>query len=332
MRIVTAAEIEEALAWPDLIEALRTAFRGGIVTPPRHHHAIPRPDGADATLLLMPAWTDFAAQGHAGTGFVGVKVVSVFPDNAAQSRPSVMGVYLLLSGRTGEPVAAIDGRMLTLWRTAAASALAARYLAREDASRLLVVGAGSLAPYLVRAHASVRPIEEVLIWNRTPERAEALAAKLDGAPEAGGLLNRWRQRGYSVRATTDLEAAVRGAHIVSCATLSSEPLVRGAWLSPGTHVDCVGAFTPRMREVDDDAMRTARVFVDTRAGALAEAGDIVRAIESGAMTEGDIAADLFELTAGEKAGRRFYDQVTVFKSVGASLEDLAAAELLLRRV
>ncbi len=331
MRVITAAEIEEVLTWADLIEALRTAFRGGIETPPRHHHTIPRPGGADATLLLMPAWTDFAAKGHAETGFVGVKVVSVFPGNAALSRPSVSGVYLLLAGRTGEPVAALDGRALTLWRTAAASALAARYLAREDASRLLIVGAGALAPYLIRAHASVRPIEEVLVWNRTGERAEGVAKKLSAFLDTEGGLSRWRGQRYAVRATDDLEAAVRGADIVSCATLSDEPLVKGDWLKPGTHLDLVGAFTPTMREVDDEAMRRARVFVDTRTGALEEAGDIVQAIASGAMTEGDIAADLFELTAGEKAGRRFYDQITVFKSVGASLEDLAAAELVLRR-
>ena len=322
MRVITAAEIEEALHWPDLVEALREAFRGGIATPPRHHHTIERPGGADATLLLMPAWSDFMAQGHADTGFVGVKVVSVFPDNAALARPTVAGVYLLLSGRSGEPVAAIDGRMLTLWRTAAASALAARYLAREDASRLLVVGAGALAPYLAEAHASVRPIREILVWNRTAERARWLARSLHA--RAGGA--------YTVGATEDLEAAVRGAHVVSCATLSAEPLVRGAWLSPGTHVDLVGAFTPRMREADDEAMRRARLFVDTRAGALAEAGDVVQALASGAIAQGDIAADLFELTAGSRAGRRFYDQITLFKSVGASLEDLAAAQLVLRRV
>ncbi len=332
MRVITAAEIEEALTWADLIEALRTAFRGGIATPPRHHHTIPRPGGADAALLLMPAWTDFAAQGHAETGFVGVKVVSVFPGNAALARPSVSGVYLLLAGRTGEPVAALDGRALTLWRTAAASALAARYLAREDASRLLLVGAGALAPYLIRAHASVRPIEEVLVWNRTTERAEGVARKLNAFLSTEGGLSRWRGQRYAVRATSDLEDAVRGADIVSCATLSDEPLVKGDWLKPGAHLDLVGAFTPTMRETDDEALRRARVFVDTRTGALEEAGDIVQAIASGAMTEGDIAADLFELTAGEKAGRRFYDQITAFKSVGASLEDLAAAELVLRRV
>ncbi|MEM7566500.1 MAG: ornithine cyclodeaminase family protein, partial [Pseudomonadota bacterium] len=240
MRVVTAAEIEEALTWADLIEALREAFRGGIATPPRHHHTITRPGGSDATLLVMPAWTDFAAQGHAETGFVGVKVVSVFPDNARLSRSSVSGVYLLLSGRTGEPVAALDGRALTLWRTAAASALAARYLAREDASRLLLVGAGALAPYLIRAHASVRPISEVLVWNRSPERAEAVVKGLSARLATEGGLARWRGQRYSVGRAADLEEAVRGADIVSCATLSSEPLVQGAWLKPGAHLDLVG--------------------------------------------------------------------------------------------
>ncbi|MEM7566936.1 MAG: ornithine cyclodeaminase family protein, partial [Pseudomonadota bacterium] len=147
-----------------------------------------------------------------------------------------------------------------------------------------------------------------------------------------GGLARWRGQRYSVGRAADLEEAVRGADIVSCATLSSEPLVQGAWLKPGAHLDLVGAFKPDMRETDDEAMRRARLFVDTRAGALGEGGDILQAIASGAIGEDDIAADLFELTAGEKAGRRFYDQITAFKSVGASLEDLAAATLVLRQV
>lgn len=316
MRVIPAAEVRAALDFPSLIERLRVAFRAPATAPRRHHHDIERGGRAAATLLLMPAW-----QIAEGDGFVGVKVATVFPDNAAAEppRPTVLGVYLLLSGATGEPLALIDGPELTLRRTAATSALAASYLARPDAARLAMVGAGALAGPLVEAHRAVRPIEQATVWNRTPERAVELAARL-AAP------------GLAAAATEDLEAAVRGADIVCCATISAVPLVRGAWLAPGTHVDLVGAFRPSLRESDDEAMRRGAVFVDSRAGALAEAGDIVQAIAAGAIGEGDIIAELAELARGDKQGRRAYDQVTVFKSVGLALEDLAAARLVFERL
>jgi ornithine cyclodeaminase len=295
-----------------LIGALRAAFRDGIVTPPRHHHTIERPGAPDATLLLMPAWN--GGDSGIGGGYLGVKIVSAYPDNAARGLPSVSASYILMDGASGLPLALIDGSALTLWRTAAASALAASYLARDDARRLVMVGAGALAPYLIGAHASVRPIAEVSVWNRHPERAEKLAAALAGRP-------------YTVKAVADIEAAVRAADIVSTATLSSEPLVMGAWLRPGAHLDLVGAYTPAMRESDDAAVRRARVFVDTRAGALKEAGDIVQPIRSGVIAEADICGDLFDLCRGEVLGRRSNEEITLFKSVGTALEDLAAASL-----
>jgi ornithine cyclodeaminase len=248
MRIIPAADIADVLTYPELIETLRSAFRAGAVTPVRHHHTVRLPDQSDATLLLMPSWTDFSAQGHSDRGYLGVKIVSVFPDNSSRDRATVSGVYLLMSGRSGEPLALIDGKSLTLWRTAAASALAASYLARQDAQRLLMIGAGALAPYLIDAHAAVRPVKEALVWNRTPETAERLAARMTG-------------RKFSIAVTADLESAVRGADIVSCATLSSQPLIQGDWLPGGVHVDLVGGFRPDMREADDTAIRRARLFV-----------------------------------------------------------------------
>lgn len=319
MRIITSGQIAEAIVERDVVEALRSAFRNETVAPLRHHHDISRPDAQNATLLLMPAWTDFGAQGHTQRGYIGTKIVTVFPDNGAKSLPAVMGVYFLASGKTGEPLAVIDGQSLTLWRTAAASALASSYLSREDSSRLLMVGAGALAPYLIRAHAAVRPISEVLIWNRTKANAERVANKLSN-------------RNLLVHATDDLEGAVRGADIVSCATLATDPLIKGSWLKPGMHVDGVGAFKPTMRETDDDVIRRARVFVDTRTGATKEGGDIVQPIEDGVLDPSDIAADLFELTRGERGGRRFYDQITFFKNVGTAIEDLAAAVMIFQRV
>jgi len=311
MRMFSAGDVDRALTFSGLVEALRTTFRDGVVQPLRHHHTIERPDGAASTLLLMPAWTDLNAAGTSAGSHIGIKIVTVSPDNNAIGKPAVMGQYLLLDGKTGEPQALIDGQRLTQWRTACASALAATYLAREDASKLVVIGAGALCPFLAKAHSAVRPIKEIRIWNRTAANAEKAAAALRGD-------------GLPATATTDLDAALRWADIISSATISNDPLVKGALLRPGTHVDLVGGFTPTMREADDAAIRRARVYVDTRAGATKEAGDIVQPLASGVLTADAIIADLFELTRGEKPGRGDADEITLFKSVGAALEDLAA--------
>ncbi|BCH28355.1 ornithine cyclodeaminase [Mesorhizobium sp. L-8-10] len=311
MLMISADGVDRALSFAGLVEALRVMFREGAIQPVRHHHTIERPDGAASTLLLMPAWGDFGAAGTSAGGHVGVKIVTVSPDNNTVGKSAVMGVYLLLDGKTGEPQALIDGQRLTLWRTACASALAATYLAREDASRLLVVGAGALCPFLVKAHSSVRPIKQIRIWNRTPANGEKAAEAL-------------RRDGFEASTVTDLDDALGWADIVSCATISSEPLVKGARLKAGTHVDLVGGFTPQMREADDEAIRRARVFVDTRAGAGKEAGDIVQPLASGVLAADRVLADLFELTRGDKTGRASAEEITLFKSVGAALEDLAA--------
>jgi len=305
---ISADAVDRALTFPGLVETLREAFRAGAVQPVRHHHTVERAQGAASTLLLMPAWTDFSASTE---GFIGVKIVTVSPDNNALGKPAVMGLYLLLDGRTGEPLAMIDGQRLTQWRTACASALAASCLARQDASRLLVIGAGALSTFLARAHCAVRPIRSIRIWNRTAANAERVAQSL-------------RAEGLDAAIATDLDAALGEADIVSSATISSEPLVRGARLKPGTHVDLVGGFTPAMREADDEAIARSRVYVDTRAGATKEAGDIVQPLASGVLAADAIQGDLFDLTRGQKPGRGSADEITLFKSVGAALEDLAA--------
>jgi len=319
MRTVTAEELGALLDDRALIEALRAMFVAGCEAPVRHHHTIAQ-TGNDATLLLMPAWEAATARG----GAVGIKIVTVYPDNGAKGLPAVMGNYMLLDGATGTPQALIDGQELTVRRTAAASALAAGYLAREDAQVLTMIGTGALAPHLVRAHATVRPIDEVRIWGRSPEKARALAAALkESLGEMSG------DRPINVQAMVDREAAVTDADVISCATLSSDPLVKGAWLTPGQHLDLVGGFTPAMRETDDAAIERARVYVDTRAGATSEAGDIVQPLKSGVLTEEAIQGDLFELTRGEAKGRGGAEEITLFKSVGTALEDLAAAKLAL---
>ena len=313
MKVLSAADIDSALDPVLLADALAAAFKAEIIAPVRHHHEIERPD-ADATLLLMPAWTG----PQATSPFVGTKIVTVYPGNGAKNLPAVMGTYLLLDGATGEPLSAMDGARLTVWRTAAASALAARYCARPDASKMVMVGAGALAPFFIKAHCATSPIKEVALWNHRPERAEAVAANL-------------RDEGYPVRAVTDLEAAVREADLISTATLSTEPLVRGAWLKAGAHLDCVGAFKPSMRETDDEAVKRASLFCDTRGGALKEGGDYAQPLASGLIHESDIQADLFDLARGKHRGRASSKEITMFKSVGAAIEDLAAAIVVWQR-
>jgi ornithine cyclodeaminase len=312
MRIIGSSEVVAALDFTSLIEALRQMFRNGCEVPPRQHYSVPAVGGgANADLLVMPAWQ----VGH----HIGVKLMTAFPDNADAGLATFMGAYLLLDGRTGKPLAVLDGPALTLRRTAAASALAAGYLARADCERLLIVGTGALVAHLIEAHAAVRPIRNVLIWGRNFAKAKRAAQRLD-------------RRTLKVAATDDLAAAVRGAHVISCATAATEPVIKGAWLPLGVHLDLVGGFTPAMREADDDVIRRGRVFVDTREAALREAGDIVQPLRDAVIGEDDIAGDLFELTRGARGGRRFHDQITVFKSVGTALEDLAAAQLALERV
>jgi ornithine cyclodeaminase/alanine dehydrogenase-like protein (mu-crystallin family) len=295
MIILDGAQTAAALPFDRLIPALRNAFIAGATVPLRHRH-----DLIDASLLLMPAWRQDA--------MFGVKVVSVFPGNGVRGLPSVSASYLLCDGETGQHLALIDGGEITRRRTAAASALAGSYLAREDARSLLIVGSGHVAGLMADAYRAVRPIESVMVWNIRPTGAERLAARLGAKP------------------VSDLAAAVAQADIISCATLAREPLVRGEWLRPGTHLDLIGGFTPAMREADDEAVRRARVFIDTDA-ALAEAGDLIDPIAHGVLRREDIAGSLFSLCRGETLGRRDPAEITLFKSVGSALEDLAAAGL-----
>lgn len=310
MRFIDADAVHAALDYPGLVEALRDAFVEGCMMPTRHHHALGEVGSHEATLLLMPAWRP--------GGEIGVKVANVFPGNARHALPAVSATYLLFNGATGQPQAVLDGAALTVRRTAAASALAASYLARRDVRRLLVIGTGKLAPHLVRAHATVRDYREVVVWGRRAEAARDLVAELT-------------TEGFEARVADTLEAAVREADVVSCATLSESPLVRGEWLASGAHLDLVGGFTPRMREADDACIRRAELFVDTRDGACREAGDIVQPIESGVIDASAIRADLYELCRGRHPGREQADAITLFKSVGAALEDLAAARLVAAR-
>lgn len=307
MQTFDANALRIALPFDALVPALHTAFASTTSTvPPRHVHALGQGTDHPGTVLVMPAWSE---------AFLGIKTINIFPANGARGLPGLHATYLLYDAATGVPLALMDGNELTARRTAAAAALGASFLARTDARRLLVLGSGRVARLLPAAMRSVRPdIGEVQVWNHRPDGAQALAAH-------------WRAEGLPAQAVTDLEAAVRGADIVSCATLATQPLVHGAWLAPGSHLDLIGSFTPQMREADPACFApTARVCVDTDE-ALRKAGDLLDAVAAGALAPGDVHATLAQLCRGERAGREDPHGRTVFKAVGTALEDLAAATL-----
>ena len=304
MKVFDAAAVAAATPYAELIEALRLAFVAECTAPVRHHHET----APATTLLLMPAWT-----GH----FTGLKTVTVKTDNAALGFPVVQASYLLIDNRSGAPVAVMDGTELTRRRTAAASALAASYLARKDCRTMVMVGAGALARHFVRAHAAVRPIERVFVYSRTLSHSEAVARDLAA-------------EGFEARAVSDLEAAVGEADLISCATGSQEAIVMGRWLKPGQHLDLAGAYKPTMREADGLSVKRARVFCDTREGAASEAGDLLQAAAEGQFAMSDIVAELAELCRGHHAGRDRRDDITLFKSCGTAIEDLAAAEMVFK--
>jgi ornithine cyclodeaminase/alanine dehydrogenase-like protein (mu-crystallin family) len=304
----SAADVHAALDYRRLADALEASFRdGGEPMPVRQSYDVGA-SGQPAHLLTMPAWR----RGRS----LGVKLVTVFPQNAQRGLGSVSSLYVLMDGATGQPRAVVDGDALTNRRTAAASALASRFLSRPDSRTLLIVGTGHLAPHLAAAHSAIRPIERILVWGRNEERALALAEAL-------------QRPGLDAAAVSDLPLAIGEADIISAATTSSQPLITGRHLRPGTHLDLVGAFTPQMRESDDEAVLRSEVFVDTYQGALAEAGDLLAPIAAGCWSADKICADLHELAAGLKPGRRSVNDITLFKSVGAAIEDLVAAELLM---
>jgi ornithine cyclodeaminase len=306
MNHLDATAVAAALPYPALVAAIEAAFRDDVTTPLRQHYDIEVPHGTDGAMLVMPAWRS--------DRYVVVKMVSMFPDNTARGLASVLGIVVLIDAASGQPLATLDGPEITLRRTAAASALAAQYLARADATRLLVMGAGTLGGHLARAHAAVRPIREIEVWNRTSARAEQLAAAL-------------REEGFAAQAVANADNAMGTADVITCATMSPEPLVRGSLLKQDTHVDVVGAFRPDMPETDDETVRRARIFVDTREGALAEAGDLLLPIACGVIGEVNVLGDLIGLCKGKLAGRTSADEITMFKSVGTAIEDWAAAVL-----
>jgi ornithine cyclodeaminase len=302
MQLLGPDDVHRLLDYPSLVEALRTAHARDAM-PLSRSMVLGEPPDEENKFVSLVAW---AAQDT-----IAAKLVGVFPKNLSLTppEPSVQGLVVLFDGRTGAPRFACDGAALTFRKTAADSALGASFLARRDASTLLVVGAGGLAPHVAMAHATVRPsLRRVLVWNRTPARAEEVVRDL--------VLP-----GVSVEVAPDLDTAVPEADIISCVTMATSPLVRGALLKPGAHVDLVGAYLPEMREADDDVARRARVFVDTRNG-CDRSGEIAEPIARGLLTLEGIQADLFDLCTGRHAGRTSPDEITMYKNVGGGHLDL----------
>ncbi len=310
MRYIDGETVHQLLDYPGLVEALRRAHRGAM--PNSSHMLLDEPGGGENKFVSLVGWKR--------DELIAVKLVGVFPSNLSRKppQPSVQGVVAVFNAVTGSPELVADGAAMTFRKTAADSALGASLLARSDAQTLLIVGAGGLAPHVLAAHRAVRPsLNRVMIWNRTAERAERLAAEASAS-------------GLSVTAVRDLDAAVAEADVISCVTMSAKPLVRGALLKPGAHLDLIGAYRPDMRETDDDALRRAEIFVDTRAG-MEGAGDLVQPVERGVIGWDAVRADLFELIKGQRPGRISDEQITLFKNVGGGHLDLFTAQHLAER-
>ena len=304
----SSEQIQQALPCTTLISAMREAFHDAAQAPRRHVH--PLSDTGSSTLLLMPVWQPNA--------HLGVKLVTVVPENQARQLPTVQALFILLDTTTGTPLALMDGEELTLRRTAAASALASSYLSRPESKHLLIVGTGQLAPYMAVAHCAVRDIHRVTVWGRDRQKAQLTIEKI----QALGL-----PASVVIDVAEDLGAASKVADLISCATTSRQALVQLASVRQGTHIDLVGGFKPDMREADDGLMSTALLFVDTFDGALAEAGDLVQPMQAGLITRGSVLAELADLVSGRHAGRSNAQEITLFKSVGTAIEDLCAADL-----
>jgi len=308
LKVYDRENVASSLQYGILIEALRKAFSSKITAPERVQHTIKNKNGSDATLLLMPAWK---IGEH-----IGIKIVSVFPENTTNNMNAVHANYFLVNANDGKPVAVMDGTELTLRRTACASALAADYLVNKNVDTLLMIGTGNLAPHMIKAHCVVRNYSRILIWGRNEEKAERLALSLN-------------IKDKEILAKNDIKEALNVADVISCATLTQKPLIMGDWIKPGQHLDLVGAFTPDMAEADSKAIAMSKVVVDTYEGALSESGELINALKEGRIKKEHILSDLRELVLEEKNIRKDSNDITLFKSVGTALEDLAAAELVI---
>ncbi len=308
MRFVDHAEVTRVLSFPILVAALEAA------------HRRPRIEVLDG--FLGSENGQYVIRSAVDPGrYMASKMFTSFPANLSGGKlPAVQALCVLFDGVDGRPLAVIDGAAITHWRTAADSALAARILAPAEPETLLVVGAGAMAWWLVQAHRSVHPsLRRVLVWNRTSGRAAQ-------------LVDRLAREGVAARAATDLDAATREADLITTCTRSHQPIIKGANLKPGAHLDLVGGYTPQTREADDDAARRSRIFVDRRESAFHGVGDILQPIASGAIKEDDVLGDLYDLVGGGAPGRRSAADITFFKNAGGGHLDLMTCEVVFRQL
>ena len=304
MKVITADQVHAALRYPDFIDALQLAFAGDFTMPPRQVMLLDEASGSHDAFAMLPSWNDEV---------IALKAFTYFPENQAPHR-TLYSQILVFDRKCGEPLALVDGVSVTCWRTAGVSALASRFLSRPDSETLLLLGTGKLAPFLIRAHASVRALKKVLIWGRSGEKAEALGAAMkDEFPE------------ISFQAVSDLPEACGLADILVSATSSTEILVQGDWIRPGTHVDFLGNHHATKRECDTPMVLQSRVFVDTRANCFKEAGEILVPVAEGAFSLDQVAGELSELCRATVPGRLDDQEITLFKSVGCALGDLCGA-------
>ena len=314
MKFISADQVHSICSFPELVSELESAHR----EPPTDSKDLfltnIEPEYSLTNVLLVRA-----AWNHGSV--LGLKAATTFPQNTLNSNlPSVHAIYSLFDGVNGMPIAIIDGTSMTYYKTAADSALGSKYLAQPGITRMAMVGAGAMAPYLIQAHCEILgSISHVTIWNRTQSRAQALAQSL-------------KLSEVQIEVSNDLESTVRNAQIVSSATMTKAPIIDGQWLAPGTHLDLIGAFTPEMREVNDEAITRSKVFVDSRKSVIGEIGEITIPIETGVMREEDVIADLYQLCSGSVRGRTSELDITLFKNGGGGHLDLMTAQFIFRQI
>jgi len=304
MKIISAEQVHAALSYPALIDSLQQAFAGDFTMPPRKVFLLDETSGSHDAFALLPSWSE---------ELIGVKAFTYFP-GAKPPYKSLYSKIMLFDRQHGEPVALVDGTSVTFWRTAGVSGLASRLLSREDSSTLLMIGTGNLAPYIIRAQASVRPIKRVLVWGRTAEKAAAVASQMnDELP------------GVEVTAVNSIQAACAEADIIVSATGSHEPLVQGDWVRPGTHTDFIGNHHATKRECDTALVVKSKVYADSFDNCFREAGEVLVPISEGAITREHVLAELTGMTSGNATLRTSAEEITLFKSIGMALSDLVGA-------
>jgi 1-pyrroline-2-carboxylate reductase [NAD(P)H] len=304
MKIISAEEVHNALKYPDLLDTLQEAYAGQFTMPQRKVFLLDENSGSHDAFALLPSWNE---------NVIGVKAFTYFPENEAPNK-SLYSKILLFDRKVGEPIALIDGTSVTFWRTAGVSALASRFLSRENSETLLLLGSGNLAPYLIKAHVSVRPIKNVIIWSRTKANAQKMCSQM--AAEMSDI---------NFEVADDVETSCPKADIIVAATGSPDIIVRGEWVKEGTHTDFLGKHHATKRECDTDLVLKSKVYVDTYVNCYSEAGEVLVPIEEGAITKEDIKGELAELCAGKAELRTSDSEITLFKSVGSALSDLVAA-------